>query len=158
MTDDLKRPILVCFDGSEESRRGLQTIRGVLTKTEVVILTVWQPLVTKLAETGSFGVFALEAEGEVDLEERGAATKAAEEAAAAARDSGHQVSVRVEQADGAVWLTIKAVADEIDAALIVLGTRGRGSLRTALLGSVSRSVLQHAGRPVLIAPAPEDDD
>ena len=38
------------------------------------------------------------------------------------------------------------------AALIVMGNRGRGGLAGRLLGSVSRSVLNQAGSPVLIVP------
>ena len=67
------------------------------------------------------------------------------------------MTVRVEQAMGATWAKIIEVADEIDAGLIVCGTRGRGAVRTALLGSVSHAVLTHSGRPVLIAPAPHQD-
>jgi nucleotide-binding universal stress UspA family protein len=157
MTPDQNRPTLVCYDGSEQSRRGLESLRGMLVPSEVVVLTVWQPLVTKLSETGSFGVFALDEESELDSAEERAAREAAEEAAAVARESGHTVTVRVEEATGAAWVKIKEVADEVDARLIVCGTRGRGSFKTALLGSVSHAVLTHSGRPVLIAPAPPAD-
>lgn len=46
---------------------------------------------------------------------------------------------------------ILALAEEIDAGLIVMGSRGRGQLRRALMGSVSDSVVRHAPCPVLIA-------
>jgi nucleotide-binding universal stress UspA family protein len=47
---------------------------------------------------------------------------------------------------------IRALADEVNAALIVVGTRRRGALRSALAGSVSRDLRGTATRPVLIVP------
>ena len=45
---------------------------------------------------------------------------------------------------------IVGLADELGAGLIVLGSRGLGTLRRALMGSVSDSVVRHAHCPVLI--------
>jgi nucleotide-binding universal stress UspA family protein len=44
------------------------------------------------------------------------------------------------------------VADTIDAAVIVLGSRGLKGAREVFEGSVSHDVAEHAGRPVLIVP------
>jgi nucleotide-binding universal stress UspA family protein len=45
---------------------------------------------------------------------------------------------------------IVGLADELRAGLIVLRSRGLGSLRRALMGSVSDSVVRHARCPVLV--------
>ena len=42
------------------------------------------------------------------------------------------------------------LADEIGAGLIVMGNRGKGGVRKALMGSVSNSVVRYAHCPVLI--------
>ncbi len=45
---------------------------------------------------------------------------------------------------------IVQVAEDIEAGLIVMGSRGLGGLRRALMGSVSDSVVRHAHCPVLV--------
>lgn len=42
------------------------------------------------------------------------------------------------------------LADDIGAGLIVMGSRGRGGIRRALMGSVSDSVVRHSHCPVMI--------
>jgi nucleotide-binding universal stress UspA family protein len=45
------------------------------------------------------------------------------------------------------------IADEIDAAVIVMGSRGLTGAQELFEGSVSHQVAEHADRPVLIVPA-----
>ena len=51
---------------------------------------------------------------------------------------------------GQVDLEILALAEELGADLIVMGCRGLGGVRRALMGSVSDSVVRHAHCPVLV--------
>jgi nucleotide-binding universal stress UspA family protein len=51
---------------------------------------------------------------------------------------------------GQVALEIVALAEELGAGLIVMGCRGLGGVRRALMGSVSDSVVRHAHCPVLV--------
>ena len=71
-------------------------------------------------------------------------------AAAAARAAALGVSARLELVAGDPADELLRVADAVDADLVVLGSRGRGSLAGALLGSVSKAVLTRSERPVLI--------
>jgi len=52
--------------------------------------------------------------------------------------------------EGRVAPEIVGLAEEIGAGLIVMGSRGRGGIRRALMGSVSESVVRHAHCPVLV--------
>jgi nucleotide-binding universal stress UspA family protein len=51
---------------------------------------------------------------------------------------------------GAVPLEIVALAEQLGVDLIVMGSRGLGGVRRALMGSVSDSVVRHAHCPVLV--------
>jgi len=53
---------------------------------------------------------------------------------------------------------ITALAEEIGAGLIVIGSRGLGGIRRALLGSVSDAVVRHAHCPVLVVRKEEPTD
>ena len=45
---------------------------------------------------------------------------------------------------------IVALAEDLSAGLVVMGSRGRGGIRRALMGSVSNSVVRYTYCPVLI--------
>ena len=65
------------------------------------------------------------------------------------RAGGHVAEAHLET-DRRRDQAIVSVADEIGAGLIVMGSRGLGGLRRALMGSVSDSVVRHAHCPVMI--------
>jgi nucleotide-binding universal stress UspA family protein len=148
----MARPVLFCYDGSEGSRAALSVaVELVMHPADAVVLVVWTPVAVQLARGGSL-LAAVPNEGEMDEEERAAAQRLADEGAAAANERGYNASARVEEGNESVAKTIREVAREIDACLIVCGQRGRGALASAVLGSVSHQLSAHAERPLLIAP------
>ena len=54
---------------------------------------------------------------------------------------------------GSAWRALRRVADEIDADVVVCGSRGLGAFSRAAVGSTSTGLLHHAGRPVLVVPS-----
>ena len=60
---------------------------------------------------------------------------------------------RVASATEAAEDTIVRIADELDASLIVIGSRGRRRITSLVLGSVSHHVVHQARRPVLVVPS-----
>ncbi len=67
------------------------------------------------------------------------------------RDRGVATQVVVRSGEPAP--TLLEVADDVDADLVVVGTRGRGDPARPLLGSVARAVVNQARRPTLVIPA-----
>jgi nucleotide-binding universal stress UspA family protein len=79
-------------------------------------------------------------------------TQRLQEARALIGDSAGQVdAVIVEEAPAKALVQL---ADERDARVIVVGTRGERPLTGALLGSTPHKLLHLADRPVLVVPAP----
>src|SRR5918998_5599848 len=78
-----------------------------------------------------------------------------EEQAERIRSEGGTVAethLRVGQADKEVV----RISDELDVGMIVLGSRGLGAVRRALMGSVSDSVVRHAHCPVFVVRTDEE--
>ena len=72
------------------------------------------------------------------------------DAAAVAAEHGVPSKTLLLRGDTVTELVACADAHNVD--LIVVGSRGRGAVASALLGSVARGVLDAAHRPVLITP------
>ena len=65
------------------------------------------------------------------------------------------VRVDLQQHSGSPAETIRDAADREDADFVVVGSRGRGGLRSAVLGSVSRELVADAHCPVVVVPSGE---
>ena len=141
------KPILLATDGSptaaEAAAKAIELAEAL--DAPLLIATVWH---LSYEPIGMFGPVL----PDLDL----VASKEAEEivgrAAEAARAAGLEYETVVRRGFPAQELC--AIADEADAQLIVLGSHGWGTMRRAIFGSVSTSVLHHAGRPVLVVPRP----
>jgi nucleotide-binding universal stress UspA family protein len=72
------------------------------------------------------------------------------------RASGQAVEVEIEVARGDPAHTLVDIVERFGCDLVVMGARGMGTLRSAMLGSVSHEVLHAAPVPVLIVKAPAE--
>ena len=77
------------------------------------------------------------------------ARRAVAEAVETATTAGIEAYSEILEGDPADELV--SLADNRDADMIVVGSRGHGALAGAMLGSVSQSVSQHANRTVVVA-------
>lgn len=87
--------------------------------------------------------------GAIDRDIREQAERHLREAAATLAGPGR--SIETVASAGRAADTILSVAQQCEADLIVVGSRGHGTLETMLLGSVSSEVIDHAHVPVLVA-------
>jgi nucleotide-binding universal stress UspA family protein len=144
----MKEQILICYDGSEEAERAVDMAASLLGSRAAVVLTV-APVMT-FAESMAATSSVVPGNAFEDLN-RADALRRAETGALHARLAGFDAEARATIASE-TWQGIVDVADELDAAAIVIGSRGLGGLREFARGSVSHDVATHARRPVLIVP------
>jgi len=67
------------------------------------------------------------------------------------------LSVRHRLAEGVPAAAIVSLAEDEDAAMIVMGTHGRTGIERLVIGSVAEKVLRMASCPVLTVPLGKDD-
>jgi nucleotide-binding universal stress UspA family protein len=132
--------ILVATDGSREAQLATTTAADLAntTNSELHVVHVGQFEPTFLAQT----------EVEPAELERGA-QRLLDEQVRTVEEAGGTVKeahLRLGRADE----EILDLAQSLGIGLIVLGSRGRGRIRRALMGSVSDSVVRHAHSPVTI--------
>lgn len=71
-----------------------------------------------------------------------------------ARPEARRALARTGERDEAtIWHAILEIADELDARVLVLGSRGLSPVKSVLLGSVSYGVVHHSRRPLLVLPS-----
>ena len=139
--------IVVGVDGSSHSEEALRWALGQarLTGQPVDAVTSWS-IPIDLGVGGEGGLVA--------YDWKGLATRTLEKSVA--KVVGSPEADRVSQravAGHPAQVLLDAAAD---AALLVVGSRGRGGFRGMLLGSVSQNVVARAACPVVVVRAPED--
>ena len=160
MTEDT-RPVVVAFDGSDESQAAVHAAATLFRDRLVVVVSIWEPglAIAMMSAPDTTGLaFPPPTPEQIQTVERAQedhATSAAQSGAQIVTDLGGKAE-SVSMPEGVnVPETLIAIAEERDAAAIVVGARGLGAVKSRLLGSTSRRVLHDTRRPVLVVRAPE---
>lgn len=152
--------VLVCTDGSDASLHAARSGLAVLAPHErvVVITVVAPPDEALLAGTSGFagGVVTAEQFDEIRASAEAQGKAIVQEAAGHLTTEG-VTGVESLLAYGDPATALCEVAAEMNAAAIVIGSRGRSGFKRAVLGSVSDHVVRNAPCPVVIV-GPHDGD
>jgi nucleotide-binding universal stress UspA family protein len=150
--------ILVCYDGSPDAQAAIDRAGLLMPGSDATVLVIWETILETITRNASIGLSMMFTgsygdDGTDAALEKAAldtATRGAQRAGAAGLVAQPRIASRHDDIAG----VIVAVAGEVDADVIVLGTRGRSGVKSLMLGSVSHAVVHHADRPVLIVPSP----
>ena len=146
--------IVVGIDGSDESAAALRWAveEGELRGARVEAVHVWNYIpMTTAADSGLVPMSWTESAEMIDAT-HDAASRAAQQEVESVLGAGHEVTISLVQGDASEALLETAKG----AHLLVVGNRGRGAIKEALLGSTSGRVADHAPCPVVIVRAPAD--
>lgn len=149
--------IIICYDGSPDSKAAIEHAAQLLKGERASVLTVWEPFTEAVARMPWSPGMAPGIGDSEDLDEasRKDAQRRAQEGADLARELGLDAQPSVRSQDTTVPSAILAEARDSNAGAIVIGTRGLTGVKSLLLGSVSHAVLQHADRTVIVVPSSE---
>ena len=151
-------PVLIAYDGSDNAKAAIEHAGAVLQHGPAVVATAW----TTFEGAAPAALLALPGnmvrEGAQTLDEaaREEAEDLAAEGAELARAAGFSAEPRAVRSKGPFFAALIHLADELDARAIVAGSRGRSTLRAAVLGSVSTGLLHHTSRPVMVVRAEDE--
>ena len=152
-------PVLIAYDGSVSARHAIEHTARLFLDRPAVVLTVW----TSVREAAGAARAALpsavisEAVRNLDTAAESEASEIAEQGAELARSLGLSASATTMLADPSVAGSIIRAAEEAQALAVVVGSRGRSAIKSALLGSVSNAVVHGCRRPVVVIHPPGAD-
>jgi nucleotide-binding universal stress UspA family protein len=148
--------VLLCTDGSERSTKALATGWGLFgPEAEAVVVTVADDPDPSLLTGSGFGGPV------VSVEEFDQQSDRADSVARSVVDGTVEAlgltgaGTQVLRGDPAT--AICGLAEELSARAIVVGSRGRGGLKRAVLGSVSDHLVRHAPCTVVVTGEQEGD-
>jgi nucleotide-binding universal stress UspA family protein len=145
--------ILIAYDGSEDAKAAIEQAGKLFNGQSATVVTVWQRFIDTMARVGG-GIGVILDYDEIDSSSEQSALERANEGAALASGAGLSATAKSVVADSTFAEAILSVSNELDATVVVLGSRGYTGVKSAVLGSVSNHVLHHADRPVLVVPSP----
>jgi nucleotide-binding universal stress UspA family protein len=131
--------ILLAVDGSETSRKAIPVVAELAARfgSQVTVLHVREHELTWATD--------------VDLDTVEEAANLVDGIVRDLKDAGVSALAEVRRSPvGLVPEMIVSAAEETDATLIAIGTRGLTDWTSLLLGSVAHKVVHHAGCPVLL--------
>lgn len=146
--------IVVGIDSSPAAQAALRWAaeEARLREAQLVAVHVWNYVPPpSIGEPSLIPMTAADLTGTLELE-REAAQAELESAVAEASPDSLSVEIESRLVEGDPAEVLEAEARGAD--LLVVGSRGRSGIATALLGSVSRHVVDHAACPVVVVKAP----
>jgi nucleotide-binding universal stress UspA family protein len=150
--------ILLATDGSREAELAARPAADLAEKTtselhlvHVFGITPWYPVYPEATTPGEWVAQEENPMLEEDLQRASEqrARKILDTEVEKARSAGSTVA-QAHLKEGGVAAEIVTLAEDIGAGVIVIGSRGHGGIRRALMGSVSDAVVRHAHCPVLV--------
>jgi nucleotide-binding universal stress UspA family protein len=141
--------VLFAYDGSPHARAAIERAGETLRPGPAVVATAWTSY-TDAAPRAVLREAVRPVVEDLDASGREEAEELAAEGAELARAAGFDARPRAVGASGPFFAALLEAADELDAQVIVVGSRGRSSVAAAVLGSVSTGILHNTERPVLV--------
>ena len=152
---DMYKKILVAFDGSEASKHALDHAVNISEKfgAEIFVLSVVPRVMMPVFPDEGFGaapITAAQDMSEYQSKMRGIYEKSLEDAKNDIQAHFPDLKVTTKLMEGRPSATIVKEADDEEADLIVIGSRGIGGITGWILGSTSRNVVESCTKPILV--------
>ena len=151
---ELRGPTVIGYDESEGARAAIAVAARLFPSRPAIVVHAWSSAMQRSFTGESLAALPIpdgdEIARDIDDHLAAAARSIADEGARFATEHGLEARGMAVEGTPGPWRALAATARAEGAAVIVTGSRGRGAVRSTILGSTSSGLAHNAELPVLV--------
>jgi nucleotide-binding universal stress UspA family protein len=147
--------LLLCYDGTDRAAHAIAVAGRLFPGAPAKVVHVWEPIERIIARYAALAPYLGEQIPEADAGAEKESTTIAAEGVKHATEAGLHATAHNATLETTVWEAVIEAARELDADVIVTGTRSLHGVKEMLASTVSHALLQHSVVPVLAIPHPQ---
>ncbi len=156
MSAEANPTLLICYDGSDRAAHAIAVAGRLFPGATAKVVHVWEPIERIIARYAALAPYLGEQIPEADKGAEQESTSIAERGVELAAKAGLAATAHNATLETTIWEAVIVAAGDLDADVIVTGTRSLHGVKELVAGTLSHALLQHSPVPLLAIPIAHD--